>query len=377
MTGGNELTAYEALARQLAQGPMSYTFTKKDGSRETRQFTLTDLQTAAVDSMSSEGDRELFQRAMVPASRGQVWWLARLLYGGLGQDPDTLAAIPDPSYADALYYAVECVDYNYFPDAGDATARADAYLAYGGVQGLNQSDMASDYYGDLPCVYWPVQPGPDPRPVPVADAPYPMVVLGATLDPSTPFPNAQRIVARRPSAAGTWLIYQPGGPHIIYGRGNACPDNLVTRILVQGAFPTNHTTVCPGDVASDYTHVPDASARDEGGTLNVMKAVDDEVNAGVDYQYWDGSSPLAYGCPFGGTISYTPSKVGSALKLEQCAFFDGVQATGNGLIDDNAGTFALNVSFSGRGSSSTIHYLRDARNQTSVSGGHLQLTPGA
>jgi len=305
-----------------------------------------------------------------------MWWLARLLYGGLGQDPDTLAAIPDPSYADALYYAVECVDYAYFPDAGEPDARADAYLAYGAQHGLNGSDMASDYYGDLPCVYWPAQPGPDPRPVAAPDAPYPMVVLGATLDPATPFQNAQRIVARRTSPAGTWLIYQPGGPHIIYGRGNACPDRLVTQILVRATFPSSRTTVCPGDVADAYVHVPDASVRSEGGARRVMLAIDDEINAGVDYQYWDGTSPLTYGCPFGGTIRYTPNSVGSWLSLDRCAFFDGLAATGHGLIDDDAGTFALNLRFSGSGSSRTIHYTRNARNRVSVSGDHLHFAPG-
>lgn len=376
VVGGNELSAYEQLARQLAHAPMDYTFTKKDGSQETRQFTLSDLQTAAIDAMSSEDDRQLFQRAMAPASRGQVWWLARLLYGGLGQDPDTLAAIPDPSYADALYYAVECVDYAYFPDAGDAAARAAAYLAYGGDHGLNGSDMASDFYGDLPCVYWPVQAGSDPRPVAAPDAPYSMVVLGATLDPSTPFPNAQRIVARRTSTAGTWLIYKPGGPHIIFGRGERCPDVLVTRILVQGVFPSDHTTVCPGDVASDYTHVPDGNARDEGSTDAVLKAIDDEINAGVDYWYWDYTDPLGYGCPFGGTIRYEPNDPGSHLTLDACAFFDGLQVTGTGQIDDNAGTFTLNVTFSGSGTSTKIHYLRDAKGKTSIVGDRLHFSPG-
>ena len=374
VTGGNELTAYNALREQLAKGPMGYDFTTKDGSHQSRQFTLSDLQTAAIDSMTSESDRELFQRAMVAASRGQVWWLARLLYGGLGEDPNTLAAIPDPSYADALYYAVECTDYAYFEDAGVTDARANAYIAYGEAHGLNQSDMASDYYGDLPCVYWPVQPGPDPRPLPAPDAPYPQVVLGATLDQATPFQNAQRIVARRTSSAGTWLIYEPGGPHIIYGRGNACPDNLVTRILIDGKFPAKHTTACPGNVADPYVHVPDADARDEGGTLNVLRAIDDEINAGVDYQYWDGESVLAYGCPFGGIIDYSPTAAGSRLSLTNCQFFDGLSANGYGLIDDTAGTFTLHVRFSGAGTSPPLQYERDARGHTTFDGGHLHFT---
>jgi len=375
VNGGNELNAYNALRQQLTKGPIGFDFTAKDGTHQARQFTLSDLQTAAIDSMTSEGDRELFQRAMVAASRGQVWWLARLLYGGLGEDPNTLAAIPDPSYADALYYAVECTDYAYFEDAGDADARANAYIAYGEAHGLNQSDMASDYYGDLPCVYWPVQPGPDPRPLPAPDAPYPQVVLGATLDQATPFQNAQRIVARRTSSAGTWLIYEPGGPHIIYGRGNACPDDLVTRILVDGTFPARHTTACPGNVADAYVHVPDADPRDEGGTADVLRAIDDEITAGVDYQYWDGASVLAYGCPFGGKIEYTPTSTGSLLTLSGCAFYDGLEATGYGVINDDVGTFSLHVHFSGDGTSPQLTYQRGARGHITVDGGHLQLKP--
>lgn len=372
--GANALSAYDALAARLASGPMVYRFTRNDGSTQTRRFSLADLQTAAVDALASESDRALLQRAMGPASRGQMWWLARLLYAGLGQNPDTGAPIPDPTYADALFYAVECVDYAYFTGAGDAEARADAYLAYGRAHGVDAGRLGTDFYADLPCAYWPVQPGPDPRPLPAADAPYPMVVLAATLDPATPFQNALRVVARRTSKAGTWLIYKPGGPHIIYGRGNACPDDQVTRILMRGVFPSQHTTPCSGDVAAAYTDVPEADARSEGGTLDVLKAIDDEIHAGVDYRYWNGATPLGYGCPFGGTITYTPSAVGSNLKLKDCAFFDGLAGTGSGLIDDQAGTFGLDLSFSGTGTSPTLHYLRDARGGTSVRGGQLHLT---
>ena len=35
-------------------------------------------------------------------------------------DPDTLAPIADPTWSDAVYYAVECQDYAFYPTAGDA-----------------------------------------------------------------------------------------------------------------------------------------------------------------------------------------------------------------------------------------------------------------
>ena len=55
----------------------------------------------------------LFQRAIAQASRGEFLTLARETYFSLGQDPDTLEAIFDPSWSDAMYYAVDCMDYAY------------------------------------------------------------------------------------------------------------------------------------------------------------------------------------------------------------------------------------------------------------------------
>jgi pimeloyl-ACP methyl ester carboxylesterase len=362
--GGNALVAYDALAKRLSRAPIGYAFTKADGSQVLRKFTLTDLQNAAADSMYSEGDRELFQRAMAAASRGDVWWMARLDYAGLVQDPETLKPIPDPSYSDALYYAVECVDYGYFTDAGSPDQQADAYLKYGHNHGVDSTRLAADFYGDLPCVYWPAQPRRGARPPGLRHTPYPLVVLGATLDPATPFQNAQRIVAR--NRANSWLIYKPGGPHIIYGRGDVCPDRLVTRILITGQFPKNRTTVCPGKVADAYVHIPGAADK-QHGAMRVLSRIDDEINAGVDYQYWDGSAPLAYGCPFGGTISYTYTGSGSRLNLDACEFHEGGAATGTGLINDSNGTFRMHLTFSDAWSG-TVTYVRDQQGHRTLKG---------
>jgi pimeloyl-ACP methyl ester carboxylesterase len=362
--GGNALTAYDKLATRLARAPIRYTFTRSNGSQVQRRFTLTDLQNAAADSMYSESDRELFQRAMVAASRGDVWWMARLDYAGLAQDPDTLQAIPDPSYSDALYYAVECVDYGYFTRAGTPGKQAAAYLRYGHNHGIDSTRLAADYYGDLPCVYWPAQPGPGARPPGLRHTPYRLVVLGATLDPATPFQNAQRIVSR--NRAKSWLIYKPGGPHIIYGRGEGCPDKLVTNILIDGRFPTSRTTVCPGNVADAYVHVP-GLADTRRGAARVLGHIDDEINAGVDYQYWDGAQPLVFGCPFGGTIRYATYGNGSRLKLDACEFIAGGAATGRGQIDDTHGTFRMHLTFSAawRG---TVTYVRNAHGHRTLHG---------
>ena len=134
--GGNEMTAYDSLHKQLVQAPISYTYTYRDGHQEQRSYTAADLEVAAADTMYSQSDRRLLQRAMAAGSHGNIWWLARLTSAELVEDADTHQPILDPSWSDALYYAVECMDYDYFPNAGSANQRADAYIAYGRNHGV-------------------------------------------------------------------------------------------------------------------------------------------------------------------------------------------------------------------------------------------------
>lgn len=373
--GGNEMTAYDQLAAELEDGPISYPFTYADGHQQQRQFTSTDLENAAANAMYNLTGRRLLQRAMAPASHGNIWWMARLAYGGVVQDPDTLEPIPDPSWSDALYYAVECMDYAYFPNAGTPNQRAEAYLDYGREHGVFDGRLPGSFLGDLPCVYWPAQPGPNPRPSPAPDAPYPLVVMGATTDPATPFENAQRIFDRRgDNPHGTWLIYTPGGPHVIYGRGDACPDDLVTDMLVRGKFPAQHTIACPGDLVADYVRNPDAEQIIENGRKTLLIAYDNELNYGVDYWYWGFVDPLEFGCAFGGTIKYTPESEGSRLVLDHCSFVEDTAATGTGFINDFTGAFRLGLTFSGDWEGSA-NYRRDPNGHRTLSG-NVSYNPG-
>ena len=63
--------------------------------------------------------------------------LAKLAYNAIGLDPDTLVAEVDPGYSDAMYYAVECQDYAFYPNAGDPDARLTAWVAGAEAEGIN------------------------------------------------------------------------------------------------------------------------------------------------------------------------------------------------------------------------------------------------
>jgi pimeloyl-ACP methyl ester carboxylesterase len=363
VTGANAWTAWDALDAQLDAGDVPFSFHSRQGIEQMRLFTASDLLNAVSAYLYSEGDRMLLQRALAAASQGDLWYLSRLLYSGLEVDPETQRPVPDPSYSDALYYAVECLDYG-LPGA-TAEERAAAYLQAGHDRGMETATMGDVFYGDLPCAFWPAQPDDTSRPADLTDVPYPMFVMGATLDPATPWANAERIVTN--AGDNAYLIVKPGGPHIIFGRGEPCPDGIVTAFLEHGTLPSSKRTVCPGGVADDYVPIPPLIAVDYPSTKAALKSADDEITTSVDYWAWDGESPLATGCRFGGTISYTPVKRGSELKLDACSWSRGLSLTGSGLIDDDAGTLSLRVSQDGA-PGETVRYDRNAKGKISVHG---------
>ena len=75
---------------------------------------------------------------------------------------------------------------------------------------------------------------------------------------------------------GDPTIVKPGGPHVIFGRGEACPDDIVTAFLEHGTRPDSRRTVCPGDVADDYVPLPPLVATYYASTKAALRSADDE-----------------------------------------------------------------------------------------------------
>jgi pimeloyl-ACP methyl ester carboxylesterase len=352
--------AYDRLARRLDRGPVTFRFPTARGTFVSRQLTLADLQVATIGYLYSQFSRMLLQRALTAAVRGDWVPLARLAYDSLTLDPETLVPVADPTYSDAMYYAVECQDYAYFPGSGDVTARLHAWGAAGAAAGVNGLRLATTYYGDLPCLYWPAQPATDPRVPPLVDTPFPIFVLTATLDPATPIANAMRIYGRARDAN---FVVVTGGPHVIFGRGNACPDELITDFIARGTRPATRITVCDGLVADAYVRNALRSAGAYRDALALMTSMDDQIETTDDYNYRLGDDTLVLGCDFGGTLAYVPGDSGVGLVLRSCAFTRGLPLTGSGTISD-AGTTRLNVKLPG----GALHFVRDADGNRSVSG---------
>ena len=114
-----------------------------DGTSQTRSFTANDLDLATVGFIGSLGDRMLFSAASRPlrratSSRWRGWRTARSVV-----DPETLDVVADPSWSDAMYYAVECQDYDFLSDAGSQRQRLDAWIDAAASAGIDQFRLNS------------------------------------------------------------------------------------------------------------------------------------------------------------------------------------------------------------------------------------------
>ncbi|MER5223076.1 alpha/beta hydrolase [Streptomyces flaveus] len=107
-------------------------------------------------------------------------------------------------------------------------------------EALPSFEKASPVFGEplawasLNCTYWPVHPTGEPQRIEARGA-APIVVVGTTRDPATPYAWSQSLAAQLSSA--TLLTYDGDG-HTAYGRGSACIDSTINRYLLAGTPPT-------------------------------------------------------------------------------------------------------------------------------------------
>ncbi|MFH8805019.1 alpha/beta hydrolase [Streptomyces sp. NPDC017936] len=124
--------------------------------------------------------------------------------------------------------AVNCLDLPAAFDGPDEVRRA-----------LPAFEKASPVFGEslawasLNCAYWPVAPTGEPQRIEAKGA-APIVVVGTTRDPATPYRWA-RSLSRQLSSAR--LLTHEGDGHTAYGRGSACIDSAIDAYLLHGTPP--------------------------------------------------------------------------------------------------------------------------------------------
>ncbi len=359
--GGDAQAFYDTLRTKLGTGAETFKFPQPNGKPVERQFTVSDLQTVVANLGYSEGDRMMLQRALASASHDDYVPLMREFYVALGIDPESEQPIPGSSddYSDALYYAVECNDYALAGDSPEA--KAEAYVKAGDPVDKAVPDLAGIFYGDLPCAFWPGNP-PSERPANLVAKGVPTLVLGATADPATPVDNGRRVFK---NLADGYLITMQGGPHVIYGRGNACPDDLVTAFLVDDKMPDQKETSCDGIVSDTYVPNAPVDASTFKTALEAMDSAYSEIYYLPEYYYGATTDELKIGCAFGGTIAFKSTEDDKrSFKLNNCAFSKGFIMTGSGSITDGV---SMDVAIKGP-KTGQLSYTLDADGNSKVTG---------
>ncbi|MBD0838841.1 alpha/beta hydrolase [Streptomyces sp. TRM68416] len=104
---------------------------------------------------------------------------------------------------------------------------------------LSAFEKASPVFGEglawasLNCAYWPVAATGEPHRIEAKGA-APIVVVGTTRDPATPYRWARSLAAQLSSAR---LLTYEGDGHTAYGRGSACIDRTINTYLLNGTPP--------------------------------------------------------------------------------------------------------------------------------------------
>ncbi|GAA1391974.1 alpha/beta hydrolase [Luteococcus peritonei] len=193
------------------------------------------------------GKRELTQ------SLGVTGMVTYLYWGAQGYEPLTQAllavqkGIPaglvytadamngrnsDGSYGPMAYAfpGIACAD---SADPGEAGARTEL------AADTKKAPILAPYFGpNLACTFWTARPAPQIDITGKGAAP--ILVLGATGDPATPYRNAQLMADKLDSAV---LLTWKGAGHSVWDLGNDCAKNAVTAYVNKGTVPKDKT-VC-------------------------------------------------------------------------------------------------------------------------------------
>ncbi len=164
--------------------------------------------------------------------------LRRALRAGLAGNPRPMIEMvdtffgrqPDGDYSDDAFdalYAVNCLDHDDRAGVAETVRLADDWTATAPTFG------AYFAWGNLPCATWPA-PATDRPEVVSADGSGPILVIGTSYDPATPFAWSQQLAGMLANAS---LLIWDGDGHTAYRRGSDCVDRAADTFLLTGQLP--------------------------------------------------------------------------------------------------------------------------------------------
>ncbi|MFF7843167.1 alpha/beta hydrolase [Streptomyces ossamyceticus] len=219
-------TNLSALFKRLDARPLP---TGEAGGRKLGESLAT---TGVIAAMYDEGAWPRLRQALTQAVRDQNG------AGLLALSDGYFEREADGDYSNLMYAnaAVNCLDLPAAYATPDEVERA-----------LPAFEKASPVFGrtlawaSLNCAYWPVKPTGGPHRIEAKGA-APIVVVGTTRDPATPYRWARALASQLSSAR---LLTYDGDGHTAYGRGSDCVDSAINTYLLRGTPPAEGKRCSP------------------------------------------------------------------------------------------------------------------------------------
>ena len=136
----------------------------------------------------------------------------------------------DGTYLDnstEAFTAINCVDYTYNDDPASMRAQAAEIEASAPTIGKYMT------FGDISCANWPYKFEGERSEI-RAEGAAPILVVGTTNDPATPYVWAQNLAEQLESGQ---LVTFEGEGHTAYNKSNSCVNDAVDNYLLKGTVP--------------------------------------------------------------------------------------------------------------------------------------------
>jgi pimeloyl-ACP methyl ester carboxylesterase len=222
-SGGDPKGAFMSLMSQITAHPLAV---------GTRQLTLALFLNGVADALYTPTTWPDLQVALASAAQGNGSKLLTL-------SDDLTERRADGSYnaLSSALPAVNCVDSVYPTNVDEYRAKAAEAAKVAPVFG------PAIVWGSLVCAYWPVPAAFPPGPVHATGAP-PILVIGTTADPATPYEWAQALASQLSSGV---LLTHVGEGHTSLGQGSGCVDNVVVTYLLNLTPPVKNSSCGNGN----------------------------------------------------------------------------------------------------------------------------------
>lgn len=173
----------------------------------------------------------------------QSWpYLTAGLIAATRDDPEVLLSLADfyfsrdssGEFADnsgQVIYAVNCLDSDEDITLEQMQAELPRFEAASGVFGRALG------WGALACSDWPLEAN-SPQQAVTASGAAPILVLGTTRDPATPYEWSESLAGQLESGV---LVSRDGDGHTAYNQGSTCIDDIVNAYFLDGEVPEGGT----------------------------------------------------------------------------------------------------------------------------------------